>query len=683
MFKSYLCLRLTLVELAIFFSIFLYVCPGRQRGMHETAFDMWLIFVCCLYRFVATNDLSIVIAYGTLLVVLGCDMSGLILFRYFNNDTRFNDYFFINEEISLNFKMAMVFCVLFAFGLLLLILDAIFMLSLSNDFSANKDWPVSIYFIIQYLSFLPQIFFFFLSISATYWVKKKLAKFLTFYEVNGHISVKQSARSYNYNHNDDLVGCSPRNRHIKDENKNGKDPRDKNLGSVPSKLSFNAVLSSSNLFLSQKSQSSEITIEGDDTSKENTCTETTVATKANGENILRMQQRIGSNTVSPVNSKGSKSDHLSGDETENENDHENDSDWKELSLSSTDVDQLGNIKVNVESTDSMVDKSTKVSNNTSAHDISIIGQETMVNTTNLNLKMNGNNSQSKPQHSKKQSYSVSIPHFSSKMIFSASSSSMNSDNEDEKYSNKNNFEKQTGSTNTSNKLVDNNSTSHKSANAKRKARLSDIFTNGDALDAFMQHLSKEFSIEMMLAFIEFTQFRVFMYHNIQCLFLKSSKDTTTNNKMDNKRNKIIMESLNQIFILSKSIPLSNIIYNDKTTQILSNYSNGNTTNDSLLMYCCQIGYKLYKKYIAVGSVYEINIPSQMRRDIIVQMNEKQQCVNNSIINIEKLSLMFEASRFELSKLLQFSFSRFVLNKAEFAKVYAMLAKNRKLGKYKK
>ena len=56
-----------------------------------------------------------------------------------------------------------------------------------------------------------------------------------------------------------------------------------------------------------------------------------------------------------------------------------------------------------------------------------------------------------------------------------------------------------------------------STKRKRHAQLSDILTNEGTFDLFMCHLSKEFSIEIMLAFVEFIQYELFVRNNLKIL----------------------------------------------------------------------------------------------------------------------------------------------------------------------
>ena len=129
-------------------------------------------------------------------MIVGLEVVLMVLFRYFNNDPRFGDYFFINQEISLNFKISLVFGIAYGLGIATFVFDT-FIVTFSTDKShGNKNWPITTFFIITFLNISPQLFFFALSLAATYWVQKKLQTFLSFANPNS-LNVSNSNVSNN------------------------------------------------------------------------------------------------------------------------------------------------------------------------------------------------------------------------------------------------------------------------------------------------------------------------------------------------------------------------------------------------------------------------------------------------------------------------------------------------------
>ena len=176
-------------------------------------------------------------------------------------------------------------------------------------------------------------------------------------------------------------------------------------------------------------------------------------------------------------------------------------------------------------------------------------------------------------------------------------------------------------------------------------------------------------MEIMLAFIEFTQFVLFCYNNFKCLHLEKENMGNNNN------------------IFPDTMPLSMIIYNDETNKLLNNDNNIDKNNHDLLLlkYCNKISYKLFDKFVLHGGMYEINIGAKLRKELNDKMiikkeqwlsNESDKNINENDDNIYQkaieIATVFEPTRMELFRLLQFAFSRFMLKKEEFAKVSAIV-----------
>ena len=70
------------------------------------------------------------------------------------------------------------------------------------------------------------------------------------------------------------------------------------------------------------------------------------------------------------------------------------------------------------------------------------------------------------------------------------------------------------------------------------------------------------------------------------------------------------------------------------------------------------GYKLYQKYIKIGSEFEINISSQQRDNVIDEIDGLGQFLHRDDFGLNDMKYLFEASKDEMWKLLQYSFTRF-------------------------
>ena len=126
--------------------------------------------------FLDHRDESIIFAYSAVLVILGIELCVMLVLGHLNNKFNFTDYFWVNYEIKIYVKLSLVFALFFGLAVIVLLLELIF--NMNDDFSANEYWPVSIFYIIEYIAFVAQAYFFSLAISATYWVLTKLDIFL-------------------------------------------------------------------------------------------------------------------------------------------------------------------------------------------------------------------------------------------------------------------------------------------------------------------------------------------------------------------------------------------------------------------------------------------------------------------------------------------------------------------------
>ena len=193
--------------------------------------------------------------------------------------------------------------------------------------------------------------------------------------------------------------------------------------------------------------------------------------------------------------------------------------------------------------------------------------------------------------------------------------------------------------------------------------LREILENKDYLELFMQHLSKEFSMELLLSMIEFTQFinliikfdkEILSKYGIICdnkddkVFnnINNINNNTNNNRLAtltgdtfNASNSIdLINNINRFSVPNSSnnnsisefsfpLQLNNVLllikFSDDIAQSLIVFSNDREYidlnpfgNNNYLRMRCQlyysITYQLSLKYIFINSEYEINIDSGLR-----------------------------------------------------------------------
>eukprot|EP01083_Nonionella_stella_P025547 70316_1 len=162
-------------------------------------------------------------------------------------------------------------------------------------------------------------------------------------------------------------------------------------------------------------------------------------------------------------------------------------------------------------------------------------------------------------------------------------------------------------------------------------RLYAILADTDALNLFMLHLTKEYSMEILLSFIEFCQYL----------------DYLESFQSDTQRNAAMLN-----FNLTKTLPVSSIVLNE---------------DDDFK----RKGYALYCKYISSSSEYEINIRSKLRTDLSNVMNRYEVCGELNITATEMHEL-FRECQSEMFMLLCYAHSRFTTSD-EYPKVMQIIS----------
>lgn len=140
-------------------------------------------------------------------------------------------------------------------------------------------------------------------------------------------------------------------------------------------------------------------------------------------------------------------------------------------------------------------------------------------------------------------------------------------------------------------------------------------------------------MEILLSFIEFTQFQQYLLDNMDVLD-------------DDEINNI------KLFKFPSNIPMSSII-NENNMKQSDIEMDGNT----LLRECKIKAHKLYNKYIKINSEFEINISSSERDNLSNVLDD----LNNLLklnMNLRDLFLLFNSSKDEMYTLQTYSFCRY-------------------------
>eukprot|EP01084_Bolivina_argentea_P152153 265458_1 len=178
---------------------------------------------------------------------------------------------------------------------------------------------------------------------------------------------------------------------------------------------------------------------------------------------------------------------------------------------------------------------------------------------------------------------------------------------------------------------------------KKLISLDMILLNERCVHLFMIHLSVEFSMECLLAYIEISQFQIYLKKRII--------------KYQHKDVKLIE--------FPQNIPLSSIIE--------QNVDEHKCDDDVFIDNAKEQAHALFNKYIANGSEFQINIPSQ-QRDVLVDLLDDLEQLKNRNVNLDDLFLLFESSKNEMFSLLKFSLDRFKENYQVFTEVIKIFEK---------
>merc|ERR1711933_189337 len=154
----------------------------------------------------------------------------------------------------------------------------------------------------------------------------------------------------------------------------------------------------------------------------------------------------------------------------------------------------------------------------------------------------------------------------------------------------------------------------------------------------MVHLSREFSMECLLSYLEMAQYRDAVFSIMLDM------------KLVNDDEEIERLSKKLPFKLPSSVPKSSIVYSRPFKNDDSRYAFGQRIKRKAIL--------LFNKYVRVGAEFEINIASRIRRDIHDLMSNVQWFMDCNITEKELL-VIFDPCCMEMVTLMQDSFRRFM------------------------
>ena len=168
-----------------------------------------------------------------------------------------------------------------------------------------------------------------------------------------------------------------------------------------------------------------------------------------------------------------------------------------------------------------------------------------------------------------------------------------------------------------------------------------VVCDDQMIHAFMVHLSKEYSMEILLSFIEFNQFQKYIRTQME-------------------RNGIEIPDGIELSEFPANVPKSQIVEGTADDIVMIIDSN---KDDTFIDNAKIKAHQLYQKYVKPGSEFEINISFQ-ERNKLSNLLDKLDVLLSCNVNLTDLLSLFEECKGEMKLLLQWSLTRFK-NEGEF------------------
>eukprot|EP01084_Bolivina_argentea_P139994 246225_1 len=208
----------------------------------------------------------------------------------------------------------------------------------------------------------------------------------------------------------------------------------------------------------------------------------------------------------------------------------------------------------------------------------------------------------------------------------------------------------------------------KNKDDENEISLFQVLSHAKAFDLLVNHVAKEFSIECLLSYVEFIQFKQYMYNHLKLNYsieeikqkslqlfeaIHDRKGSFSKTEIDvniynpNDINSLSFERIK----FPSNVPRSHLIYEDDI-----NFETNNFKDRSKYKI-----YKLYCKYVKVGCELEINVSHRTRNALSSMIDHLDIWMNdNKYQDLDSIFLMhiFDKSIVQMIDLLKSSFSRF-------------------------
>eukprot|EP00483_Globobulimina_turgida_P012872 UN12896 len=192
--------------------------------------------------------------------------------------------------------------------------------------------------------------------------------------------------------------------------------------------------------------------------------------------------------------------------------------------------------------------------------------------------------------------------------------------------------------------------------------INDVLSKTESFDAFMLHIVKEFSVEILLSYVEITQFLQYLFNNFDDMISSEVHD----------------EEINETLIdFPSSVPESYIIKtattnlgggsmrkqsHDQRKQSQEKKSQSVLKEEDVLLLVLFIGSSLYNKYVKHNADLEINISSVLRKKFIAMFTGHNQDHKDVDLDLNQVIQLFVDGNKSMYKLLGYSFTRFKAKK---------------------
>eukprot|EP01084_Bolivina_argentea_P019171 35652_1 len=172
-------------------------------------------------------------------------------------------------------------------------------------------------------------------------------------------------------------------------------------------------------------------------------------------------------------------------------------------------------------------------------------------------------------------------------------------------------------------------------NKQLNTQLIKCLSNAKIFDLFMRFLAKEFSIECLLSYVEFVQFKQYLRKRMH-----NTSGGNNNEQDDEKKEDINVETDTDLSVVfPSSVPNSEIVYSEDVS-IKAKI------------------YKFYLKYIRKNSEFEINVLDSTRKGLHNLMEDYNVWMNNNYYDETGLYHFYDQCIAEMKILLISSYKRF-------------------------